>query len=252
MDERLLRLLESQVDKWRIRTKDEEERKTYDEVFDRSTLFVLQKLISEGTIDILDYPIATGKEGNVFRGSGSKGARAVKIYRTSTATFRRIRRYIEGDTRFARVGGSRRDIIFAWAGKEFKNLTRMRKHKVRVPKPYRCVKNVLVMGYIGTTRKPAPELREVDVRDPQRLFDLVLEDMQRIHASGLVHGDLSEYNILWWRQRPYIIDVGQAVPLEHPHAGEWFHRDMTNMSRFFRRVGTRVSPERLAELVRGG
>ncbi len=252
MDERALRLLESKVESWRIRIKDAEERKTYDEVFDRRTLFTLQKLISDGTLETIDYPISTGKEGNIFRATSSAGARAVKIYRTSTSTFHTISRYIEGDPRFPLSGGNRRKLIYAWANKEFKNLIRMADHGVRVPKAHRCFRNVLVMTYLGSARGPAPELRSVNVDDPHRLFDLILEDMRRIRRSQLVHGDLSEYNILLWLRLPYIIDVGQSVTLDHPHAEEWFHRDMRNMARYFAKIGVNVSHEELVRLVRGG
>ncbi len=251
MDERTLRLLEAKVDSWRVRVKDADERKTYDEVFDRHTLLTFQKLISDGTIGTLDFPVSTGKEGNVFRATSSKGPRAVKVYRVSTATFKTISRYIEGDPRFPRLGGNRRKIIYAWASKEFKNLSRMADHGVRVPKPYRCIENILVMRYLGSKLRAAPELRTLEVGDPERLFDLLLQDMKRIHRAGLVHGDLSEYNVLIWRKLPYIIDVGQAVPLDHPHADEWFERDIRNMARYFGRNGVKVSEEELAQLVRG-
>jgi RIO kinase 1 len=251
MDDRVLRLLESKVDRWKVRIKDADERKTYDEVFDRHTLFTLQKLISDGTIETLDYPVSTGKEGNVFRATSKKGPRAVKIYRISTSTFRYLSKYIVGDPRFPGLGGNRRKIIYAWASKEFKNLTRMAESGVRVPKPHRCLDNVLVMGYIGSKRRPAPELRSLRVDDGHRLFDLLLQDMRRIHEAKLVHGDLSEYNILLWRGLPYIIDVGQAVPLDHPFAEEWFWRDMRNMARYFNKLGVEVSPEELARKVRG-
>ncbi len=251
MDERVLRHLESKIEHWRIRTKDANERKTYDEVFDRRTLFTLQKLISDRTIETLDFPISTGKEGNVFRATSTKGARAVKIYRTSTSTFRNISRYIEGDPRFPGLGGGRRELIFTWASKEYKNLITMAKHGVRVPRPYRCLENVLIMRYLGSKRGSAPELRSVRVEDPSRLYELILRDMQRIYQAELVHADLSEYNILLYRRLPYIIDVGQAVPFNHPHAQEWFQRDMRNMSRYFTRNGVVISPSELARQVRG-
>lgn len=252
MDDRVLRLLESKIDSWKVRIKDADERKTYDEVFDRRTLMTLQRLISDRTIETLDYPVSTGKEGNVFRATSKRGPRALKIYRISTSTFRVISKYILGDPRFPRLGGNRRKLIYAWASKEFKNLCRMAEHGVRVPKAYRCVNNVLVMKYIGSKRGPAPELRTLEVDNPERLFELILQDMRRIQRAELVHGDLSEYNILLWRGLPYIIDVGQSVPLDHPYAQEWFERDMRNMSRYFTRIGVEVTPEDLVGMVRGG
>lgn len=250
MDERVEHL-EAKVERWRYRVKDAEERKTYDEVFDRRTLLAFQRLINEGTLETLDYPVSTGKEGNVFRATSAKGPRAVKVYRVSTATFRTIGRYIEGDPRFPRLGGNRRKLIYAWAAKEFKNLSRMAQAGVHVPKPIRCLENILVMRYVGSAKRAAPTLRQVVVEDPTRLLDLLLADLQGIHRASLVHGDLSEYNILFWRRRPYIIDVGQAVPYDHPRAEDWFRRDMENMARYFRHLGVDGDPETLTAQVRG-
>ena len=246
-----LRQLETQVEAWRKRVKDQNERKTYDEVFDHATLRVLQRLISRRVIETLDYPVATGKEGNVFRATSRQGGLAVKIYRVSTSTFRSLARYIKGDPRFLQVGGSRRKLIFAWATKEFKNLTRMRQYRVRVPRPLVVRDNVLVMGYLGSQVRPAPELRHVQVDDPERLLHLLVMDLKRMHRSGLVHGDLSEYNLLWWRGLPYVIDVGQAVPHAHPMAEEWFDRDMRNLSRYLRGLGLDITEEELGRRARG-
>jgi RIO kinase 1 len=250
--EATLRQLETQVDAWRKRVKDANERKTYDEVFDHATLRVLQRLISRRVIDTLDYPVSTGKEGNVFRATSQQGGLAVKIYRISTATFRSLSRYIKGDPRFLRVGGSRRKLIFAWATKEFKNLTRMRQYRVRVPRPIDVRDNVLVMGYLGSKTRPAPELRTVRIDDPERLLHLLLLDLKRMHRAGLVHGDLSEYNLLFWRGLPYVIDVGQAVPLAHPRAEEWFVRDMRNLTRYLRGLGLDITADELGRRARGG
>ena len=98
------------------------DRKTLDQVFDVYTLNTLGKLISDKVIDIVDFPISTGKEGNVFRGvTPDKKFVALKIYRISTATFKHISDYIIGDPRFKSVRKTRKDIIFAWTKKEFKN-----------------------------------------------------------------------------------------------------------------------------------
>lgn len=246
------RRLEAKLEEWRYRLKDADQRKTYDEVFDRTTLLTLQRLINAGVLNVLDYPIATGKEGNVFRATTASGEfRAVKIYRVSNATFTSLSQYIIGDPRFPRAGGSRRRLIQAWAMKEFKNLKRMAEAGARVPRPYHVEDNVLVMDYIGDEATPAPVLRQVTPRGPKALYRLLLQDMRAIERTGLVHGDLSEYNILLWESKPWVIDVGQAVPLDHPRAEEWFARDMRNMARYLQRLGLDVTAEALAAKVRG-
>ncbi|HEY7588102.1 MAG TPA: serine protein kinase RIO [Thermoplasmata archaeon] len=252
IDERHLHLLESQIDAMRTREKDSDARKTYDQVFDRACLLVLQGLISEGTLSTLDYPVSTGKEASVFHGTSDSGkAKAVKIYRIATATFKNIAVYIEGDTRFKRVKRATKPTIFAWAQKEYQNLVRMHDASVRVPTPERVEANVLVMEYIGDETRPAPVLKDVLLEDPADVYDDVVENMRRIRKSGLVHADMSEYNLLFWDGRVVVIDCGQAVPLDHPRAVEWFHRDVTNIARFFHRKGVNVTPKDLLGILGG-
>lgn len=252
LDERKLRLLESKIDAWRMREKDADQRKTYDEVFDQQTLLSLYKLISDGILDTVDYPVATGKEGNVFKATSSEGHAALKIYRVATSTFKNISKYILGDPRFKGLRGSHREVIYTWASKEYKNLQRMHSNGVRVPRPIECHNNLLLMDYIGDETMPAPMLKDVEISSPRKLFKDVLSNMKRINEAGLVHGDLSEFNILIWDGRAVIIDVGQGVTIDHPLAEEWFRRDMRNMTRYFNRVGLKVTEEALEKKVRGG
>jgi len=253
ISERRLQLLEAQVDSLRTREKDSEARKTYDQVFDRAALLNLAKLISDGVINTLDYPVSTGKEANVFHATtGDGGARAVKIYRVATSTFRNIARYIEGDPRFKNVRRGTRPLVLAWAQKEYKNLLRMSEAGVRVPAPVAIQENIVVMEYIGDETRPAPLLREVAIEDPRAVFEDVLANLRAIRKAELVHADLSEYNLLFWDGRIVVIDVGQAVTLDHPHAEEWFRRDVANIARFFHRLGVRVTPDDLERAVLGG
>jgi RIO kinase 1 len=120
-----------------------------------------------------------------------------------------------------------------------------------VPDPERVLDNVLVMEYIGDESRPAPTLREVALEDPGAVYEDVVANLKAIRKSGLVHADLSEYNFLWWQDRVVVIDVGQAVPLDHPHADEWFRRDVTNVARFFKRLGVDTTPGRLEQVLRG-
>src|SRR2546422_9936961 len=76
--------------------------------------------------------------------------------------------------------------------------------------------------------------------------------MQAFRKSKRVHADMSDYNLLWWDGRVVVIDVGQAVPLDHPRAEEWFKRDVGNIARFFRRLRINVSPASLEQAIVGG
>ncbi len=237
--------LERERDSWRMRRKDSEDRKTYDEVFDKENLMRVYKLFSDGVIDQIDYPISTGKEGNVFRATTSDGAPlALKIYRTSTATFKDMARYIAGDPRFKGVSRNRRKLIMAWASKEYRNLQRFRDAGVRVPRAIACHKNMIVMEYIGSDAGPAPMMRNVDLSDPADVAETILGYVRVAYQKAeLVHGDLSEFNVLMDDDVPVLIDVGQAVLLDHPMSEELLVRDMGNIARFFRKYGVGIDVE---------
>ena len=253
LDERRLNQLEAQVDALRSKEKDSEARKTYDQVFDRACLLVLQRLIGEGTFATLDYPVSTGKEAVVFHASAGDGTgKAVKIYRISNSTFKTISVYIEGDPRFKRVKKATKPTLLAWAQKEYLNLVRMQDAGVRVPTPARVEDNVLVMGYIGDDTMPAPLLRNAALEEPRAVLEDVVENLRAIRRAGLVHADLSEYNLLFWEGKVFVIDVGQSVPLDHPRAAEWFQRDLGNIARFFRRLRIDVTPASLERAVAEG
>jgi len=252
LDDRKLRELEDRIDAWRMRLKDTDDRKTYDEVFDRPTLMVIAKLINDGILETLDYPVSTGKEGNVFHGTGPRGAVAVKIYRVSNATFKHLGKYIVGDPRFKGVKRNTRGMVEAWAQKEYRNLRKMAQAGARVPRPVDQRNHVLVMEYIGDETRPAPLLREAALDDPAAVFADVRSSMAAIRRSGLVHGDLSEYNVLMWDGHAVVIDCGQSVPLAHPNADEWFRRDCANVARYFRRLGVDTDAARLEAEVRAG
>jgi len=231
-----------------------EGRKVTEEVFDRLTLSVIYKLSCEKRIATIDFPVSTGKEGNVFRATAPDGTFvALKIFRTSNATFKTIARYIEGDPRFTGLSGNTRKLIYAWATKEFKNLCRLEAAGVRVPHARRFIKNVIVMDYIGDEVMAAPQLRSVRLEQPQKVYREIVRFMKRAYQKAkLVHGDLSEYNILMHEGKPFIIDCGQAMLADHPNALEFLRRDVKNINRYFRSVGVEVwSDETVLKYVKG-
>ena len=253
IDDKKIRELESKVLAYRFRDKDLEDRKIYDEVFDHETLMTIYGLTTKGYFDTLDFPIATGKEGNVFRATTLDGDYvAVKIYRMSNSTFNNIQKYIVGDMRFRSVGKNKRRTIHLWAQKEFRNLERMHTNDIIVPKPITCVKNIIVMEFVGIDETPAPHLRSVDIEDPNELFKILYDNMKRIYQkAGLVHADFSEYNILMTESGPTIIDVGQAVLTNHPMAKEFLERDVKNLARYFKRFDIQVEVEELTKDILG-
>ncbi len=226
-----------------MREKRSEEYEALEEVFDRSTLMTVYDFLNKGTIDQIFGAVKAGKESKLYWGKDKEGKTlAIKIFLTVSAEFKRgMIPYIEGDPRFAHIKRDTRSLVYAWAQKEFRNLTQAAEAGVTVPKPIDVSHNVLIMEFIGKNGESAPLLRETEVKNPQRVYIQVLNNVKRLYQKAkLVHGDLSEYNIMLWKNRPVLFDVSQAVPLEHPMADQLLRRDLENLNRFFKRLGVEV------------
>ncbi|MCX8153672.1 MAG: serine protein kinase RIO [Candidatus Bathyarchaeota archaeon] len=219
------------------------ERAVFEEVFDQATLMVIYDFLNNGILYELHGVVNAGKEARVYWGKDKDGNDlAVKIYLTTAAEFRKGRlKYIEGDHRFKNVKRDTRSLVFAWAQKEFKNLEQAYNAKVRVPKPIAVKDNVLVMEFIGKGGVNAPSLKEHPPSNAEKVYKLLLTYLHRLYCKAdLVHGDLSEYNIMLWKGKPVIIDMAQAVPTSHPMAQFFLNRDIENINRFFVRLGVEV------------
>ena len=219
------------------------DRRVFDQVFDRLTLMSLYKLMKTGVIDTLDYPIARGKEAHVFHGTNIDGKSvAVKIFHTSNAVFKNLVQYIEGDPRFGGLRRRHRDLVDIWVRKEHRNLSRLSRWGLNVPKPLGIHKNVLVMDYLGHETGSSPKLREVNVEEPEPVFEDLLKFLAVAwQKSNLVHGDFSPFNILWHQDRAVVIDVGQAVVQGHPKAEEFLVRDVTRLVEWANKNGIDVT-----------
>jgi len=216
-----------------------------EEVFDQSTLMIIYHFLSSGVINDLNGVVSAGKEARVYWGTTKEGEqRAVKIYLTSSAEFKKgMMMYIEGDYRFKNVKHDTRSLISTWAQKEFRNLDAANKVKIRVPKPIAIDRNVLVMEFIGKDGVSAPRLKEVPPKDPEKAYKQVITYMKRLYQKAeLVHGDLSEYNLMFWKGKLVMFDMSQSVPISHPLAQELLNRDISNVNRFFSRQGIEVLP----------
>jgi RIO kinase 1 len=219
------------------------ERATLEEVFDKATLMVIYDFLKSGILYEVNGVINAGKEARVYWGKNKEDKDlAVKIYLTSSAEFRKgMFKYIEGDYRFKGVKRDTRSLIFTWAQKEYRNLEQAFRAKVRVPKPIAVKNNVLIMEFIGKNGINASSLKEQAPSDPEKVYGVLLTYVERLYRKAeLVHGDLSEYNVMMWRNRPVVFDMAQSVPTSHPMAEVFLRRDLTNMNRFFKRLGVKV------------
>ena len=247
--DRIARKRDREFLEFRKRIKDADQFKVEASVFDDATLGAIYKLVQDGYIDAFGGPISTGKEANVYTALGPDGDVAVKVYRINASDFRQMRDYLDGDPRFEGIGSDKKKVVVAWTKKEFANLERAQKAGVRVPEPIAVERNVLVMEYLGGENQRARRLSEVHVENPQTAYEVVREYTRRLYRAGLVHGDLSEYNLVVHEGELCVLDLGQAVTVHHPNAQEFLERDCHNVAAFFRRQGIDVTDDQLLEYV---
>ena len=243
--DRIARKRDREFSEFRKRLKDADQFKVEQSVFDDATFAAIYKLVQDGHIEAFGGPISTGKEANVYEALGEEGDIAVKIYRINASDFQHMREYLDGDPRFEGIGNDKGKIVLAWTRKEFANLERAQKAGVRVPRPIAVERNVLAMELVGLVEDRARRLAEVTVENPETAYEVVREYMRRLHRAGLVHGDLSEYNLIIHDGELVVIDLGQAVTVHHRNADDFLRRDCRNVANFFTRQGLEVDPDDL-------
>ena len=227
----------------RFLKKSSEDYQVIEEVFDKPTMMVIQKMINHGTIKSLQSHFAAGKESKLFIAEGPDGSPplAVKIYLTVSAEFKKRMQYIAGDPRFTEIKKDTRSFIAAWARKEFKNLKAAHNAGIRVPEPYAVEKNVLVMEFIGDDQGHLAEQLENLKVTADDYRETVNQLTMLYQKANLVHADLSEYNVF---KNPkgeiMLLDFGSAVDIRHPHSKQFLVRDVENINRFFTKRGIDV------------
>jgi len=207
----------------------------------------LLPLQEEGLIDEVLVQLKSGKEATVYLVRCGDEIRAAKMYKDAAQrSFKQAAVYLEGrktrNTRDARAmaRGSKfgkRVTEEGWQNAEVDALYKLDAAGVRVPKPYGCFDDVLLMELVTDDEgQAAPRLCEL-VFSPEEAIELhheLLQEVVRMLCAGIVHGDLSEYNILMDPYGPVIIDLPQAVNAAgNPHARMMLERDVQNLTDFF-------------------
>ncbi len=224
--------------------------KTYEGVFDNFALRTLFKLSSQGYFDDIETlsPVSIGKESNVFSAKKGNGKVIVKIYRLETCDFNRMFDYIRYDPRYIGLRRQKRKIIFAWVQREYRNLLKARQAKVRVPTPHAFLNNVLIEEFIGK-KDPAPKLKDGIPKNLKKFFDNTTSQIRKLYNAGLVHADLSHFNILNFEEKPVIIDLSTCTPVDTPSAGDYLERDVRNICNFFARYGLETDKEHTVDKI---
>jgi len=229
-------------------------RKIYKEVFDDRTEKALQAIERRGNIDYIIGPISKGKEANLFVGKKGKDFVCVKIYRIETTNFHHRRDYID-DEELSKIAKNPIKRIYAWAERELFNMKYCNENKITVPKAIDQQNNVLVMQLIGDKDKPWPTLKyDTTVKDHiDEIYKQYVENLHKlIYKAKLVHADLSEYNMIFYKKKLYFIDLGQAFGTKAPNAKVFLERDLKTIVKFFDHNGLKVTLEKLKEDIKKG
>jgi len=224
-----------------------DDRATMEQVMDPRTRLMLFKLLSNGFFAEIDGCLSTGKEANVYyaKGEGGVGSEkeqreyAVKIFKTSILVFKDRDKYVSGEFRFRNgyCKSNPRKMVRTWAEKEMRNLKRMSAAGIPCPVPRLLKAHILVMDFLGTDGWCAPRLKDATLTDSEccESYIDICVIMRRMYLDcNLVHGDLSEYNILWHHGKTHVIDVSQSVEHTHPYARELLNKDIENIVEFYK------------------
>ena len=209
----------------------------------------IEPLVTEGLVDEVLRQLMSGKEATVYIVRCGEEIRCAKVYKDAKQrSFRKSTSYQEGrktkNSRQARAmeKGSRYGRQMqeeAWQSAEVDALYRLAAAGVRVPQPYICHDGVLLMELVtDADGQPAPRLNDIELSPVQALeFHAgLLKQVVRMLCAGIIHGDLSEYNILVGSHGPVIIDLPQAVDAAgNSSAGAMLERDVANLASYFGR-----------------
>ena len=215
----------------------------------------LQPLIAEGLVDEVIGQLMSGKEATVYIVRCGEEIRCAKVYKdVRQRSFRKSASYQEGrkvkNSRQARAmeKGSRYGRQMqeeAWQSAEVDALYRLAAAGVRVPQPSLCHEGVLLMELVTDAEgNPAPRLNDIELTEAQALefHAELLNQVVRMLCAGIIHGDLSEYNILVGANGPVIIDLPQAVDAAgNSNAGAMLERDVANLAAYFSRFAPQLA-----------
>ena len=215
----------------------------------------LQPLLTEGLIDEVIRQLMSGKEATVYIVRCGEEIRCAKVYKDAKQrSFRKSVSYQEGrktkNSRQARAMGKgtrygRQMQEEAWQSAEVDALYRLAAAGVRVPQPHICHEGVLLMDLVtDADGHPAPRLNDIELSAEEALeFHAgLLKQVVRMLCAGIIHGDLSEYNILVGSDGPVIIDLPQAVDAAgNSNAGPMLERDVANLASYFGRFAPELA-----------
>ncbi|SHL22386.1 PA4780 family RIO1-like protein kinase [Phytopseudomonas punonensis] len=207
----------------------------------------IEPLVEDGLVDEVIRPLMSGKEAAVYVVRCGTELRCAKVYKEANKRgFRQAAEYQEGrkvrnsrDARAMAKGSKhgRKNQEENWQNAEVAALFRLANAGVRVPKPFDFLEGVLLMELVTDGEGGvAPRLNDVDLHpdDAREFHAFMIDEIVKMLCAGLVHGDLSEFNVLLGPEGPVIIDLPQAVDAAgNNHAFKMLERDVGNMAAYF-------------------
>jgi RIO kinase 2 len=197
--------------------------------FDAYDLLALSDFVKRGKLSAFGERIGVGKESVVYEAQGENRENhlAIKFHRQGRTSFKHIRRLRDHLTDQTKVPW-----IYAAALAARHEFAVMEKlfPIVSIPRPVACSRHALAMEFVG-----GPALNRITLSDPENGLNMILGEVGKARRLGIIHADLSEFNIMVDESGPKIIDWPQAVEVTHPHAEELLERDLVNVLRFFER-----------------
>lgn len=233
---------------------------------------------SDGWLTAVEYLVSSGKEGTVFccRAAPHTGHErlAVKIHRgRSQRSFKNDAIYLSGrvagvsltgsagmkasgkvDRRLARAVAKRSRTGIAaieqsWITYEYGTMQALHQAGARVPQPIAMSGPAMLMEFLGDADGPAPKLKHVTLSraEARTVYQILMDEIALWLANDRIHGDLSPFNVLYWNERPIVIDFPQAVnPWDNPDSRFLLERDIRNVVTYFQAYGVAADPERIA------
>jgi RIO kinase 1 len=216
----------------------------------------LVSLLDQGVVDQVLRPLMSGKEAQVYLVISDGEERVAKVYKDAEhRSFKHRADYTEGrrgrnsrDQRAIQKGSKhgKAQEEEAWRSAEVDMIYRLRDAGVRVPEPFYYVDGVLVMEMVKDAEgNPAPRLGEVEMNaeQAQKVFDFLIREVVKMLCAGVVHGDLSDFNVLLGKDGPVIIDFPQSLDAAaNQNAREILIRDVANLNRFLQGHGAPEQP----------
>jgi RIO kinase 2 len=211
--------------------------------FDAYDLLALSDLVAKGALNAIGERIGVGKESVVYQAFGDMPL-AIKFHRQGRTSFKHVRRVRHNFPNKSKVPWL---YTASLAARHEHQIMEKLWPEVSIPRPVAVSRHVLAMEFVR-----GPPLNRIALSDPVDELDLILAEVAKALCRGVIHADLSEFNILVAKSGPKIIDWPQAVEVTHPHARELLERDLSNVLRFFeRKYGIKVPLEEALQRIEG-